>query len=141
MMSSVKAKDGFSIKTSFIIYATPDKVFEALTDTGIIAAWSGEIGVVENKAGGKFELFDGWVKGEVITFKPRKELSYTWKASEWSKNTPASIVKYTFKEHAAGTELFLEHTQLPSTEEADKHNSGWIDYVFEPLNDYFTSQL
>jgi hypothetical protein len=52
-----------------------------------------------------------------------------------------SIVKYTFKQHAAGTEVLLEHTQLPNAEEADKHNSGWIDYVFEPLNDYFTSQL
>ena len=140
-MSSVKSKEGFSIKTTFIIYAAPDKVFEALSDTGIIAAWSGEIGIVENKPGGKFELFDGWVKGEVLSYMPGKELSYTWKESEWSRNTPASIVKYTFKEHAAGTAIILEHTQLPSAEEADKHNSGWIDYVFEPLNDYFTSQL
>ena len=141
MMSSVKSKEGFSIKTSFIIYAVPEKVFEALTDTGIITAWSGEIGVVENKAGGKLELFDGWVKGEVLSFKPGKELSYTWKASEWSKNTLPSIVKYSLKEHAAGTEIILEHTQLPSAEEAEKHRNGWIDYVFEPLNDYFTSQL
>lgn len=140
-MSSVKTKDGFSIKTSFIIYATPEKVFEALTDTGIIAAWSGEMGIVDSKPGGKFELFDGWVNGEVLSYKPGKELSYTWKASEWSNNTPASIVKYTLRQHAAGTEVLLEHTQLPSAEEADKHNDGWIDYVFEPLNDYFTSQL
>ncbi len=138
-MSSVKTKDGFSIKTSFIIYSTPEKVFEALTDSGIIAAWSGELGVVESKPGGKFELFDGWVKGEVITYKPGKELSYTWKASEWSKNTHASIVKYIFKEHPAGAEVLLEHSQLPSAEEADKHYDGWIDFVFEPLNDYFTS--
>ena len=140
-MNNVKAKDGFSIKKSFVVYSTPEKVFEALTDTAIIAAWSGEIGIVENKPGGKFELFDGWAKGEVISYKPGKELSYTWKASEWSKNTQPSIVKYTFKEHAAGTEVFLEHNQLPSAEEADKHTDGWIDFVFEPLNDYFTSQL
>ena len=135
---SIKIKEGFTINTSFIIYATPDKVFEALTDSGIIAAWSGEMGVVENRSSGKFELFDGWVKGEVITYKPGKELSYTWKAKEWTKGTLPSIVKYVFKEHAAGTELFLEHTQLPSAEEAEKHHNGWIDYVFEPLNDYFT---
>lgn len=139
MMTKVTARDGFSIKTSFIIYSSPDKVFEALSDTSIIAAWSGEIGIVENKAGGRFELFDGWVKGEVISYHPGKELSYTWKASEWSKNTPVSIVKYTFKEHAAGTEIILEHSQLPSAEEAEKHRNGWLDFVFEPLNDYFTT--
>ena len=63
-MSSVKTKEGFSIKTSFIIYATPEKVFEALTDTGIIAAWSGEIGVVGNKPGEKFELFDEYFEAK-----------------------------------------------------------------------------
>jgi len=136
---SAKVKEGFAINTSFIIYATPDKVFEALTDTGIIAAWSGEIGIVENKSGGNFELFDGWVKGEVLSYKPGKELSYTWKAKEWSKGTLPSIVKYIFKEHAAGTELFLEHTHLPSADEVEKHYNGWIDFVFEPLNEYFTS--
>jgi uncharacterized protein YndB with AHSA1/START domain len=136
-MMREQVKD-FSIRMNYVVYASPDKVFEALTDPGIIAAWGGGLAVVENKTGGKFELFDGWITGEVISYKPGKELSYTWRPSEWNKKTPPSVVSYKFKEHPAGTEILLSHTELPSEEEAGKHKEGWVDYVFEPLNEYFT---
>jgi uncharacterized protein YndB with AHSA1/START domain len=135
----MKEKAGnFTIKDTYIVYSTPEKVFEALVDPGIIGSWGGGLAVVEGKAGGKFEYFDGWVSGEVLVFKPGKELSFTWKPSEWSKSTPASVVSCKFKEHKAGTEIVLTHSHLPTQEEADKHKEGWIDFVFDPLNDYFT---
>ena len=116
----MKENKDFSIKTTYIVYSTPDKVFEALTDSGVIAAWGGGLAVVEPEAGGRFEMFDGWITGEIITYKPGKELSYTWKPSEWNKKTAASIVHYRFKEHPAGTEIILSHTNLPDQSEADK---------------------
>lgn len=131
-------KKDFSIRTAYIVYAQPEKVFEALTDPGIIAAWGGGFSIVEHEEGGRFELFDGWAFGEVITFSPGKELSFTWKVKEWDRKTPASRVRYLFKAHPAGTEVVLSHTELPTQEEADKHAMGWVDYVFDPLNEYFT---
>lgn len=131
---------GFNFNTTYVVYATPEAVFEALTDPGIIGAWGGGISVIEEKTGGHFELFDGWVKGEVTHFTPAKELGYTWKPTEWDKRTPASNVHMKFTVHPAGTEVVLMHTGFPSQEEADKHGNGWIDYVFDPLNDYFVMQ-
>jgi len=131
---------GFSFKTNYIVYAKPEEVFEALTDTGIIAAWGGGMAVV-GKVGEPFEMFDGWVKGEVSAYNPGKELAYTWKPDEWHKNTQASVVQIHFMKHAAGTELLLDHSNFPDEEEASKHGNGWIDYVFDPLNDYFTGGL
>lgn len=127
-----------SIKLKYIIYAPPDKVFEALTDTAVLSKWGGN-GKVSLKEDGAIEMFDGWVKGKVLEFKPAKKLSYTWKPAEWDKKIPESIVEYILKEHQAGTEVILEHKDFPSQEEASKHKDGWVDYVFEPLNDYFTS--
>lgn len=136
----MKEKDsGFSLEMNYVVYASPEKVFEALTDTGIIAAWGGGIAVVENKSGGKFELFDGWASGEVLVYKPGKELSYTWRVSEWDKKTPASVVTFLLKAHPAGTEIILKHKEFPSQEEATKHKDGWVDFVFDPLNEYFTA--
>ncbi len=129
---------GFSFKTTYIVYASPEQVFEALTDPGIIGAWGGGNSVVSPEKGGHFELFDGWVKGEVTHYIPGKELGYTWKPAEWDKRTKASQVNMRFVKHSAGTDIVLEHTGFPSQEEADKHGNGWIDYVFDPLNDYFT---
>jgi uncharacterized protein YndB with AHSA1/START domain len=129
----------FSLKLTYIIYASPEKVFEALTDSAIIKKWSGESGKVSGEKGGPFELFGGWVKGEVLIYKPGKQLSYSWKPSEWDKKTAPSIVNYIFNAHKAGTEIILEHSGFPSAEESAKHHDGWIDFVFEPLNDFFTS--
>lgn len=127
-----------SWKTTYVIYAQPDEVFEALTDPGIIGAWGGGLSVLEPRIGGHFELFDGWVKGEVTHYQAGKELGYTWKPSEWDKKAKASSVHLKFMPHAAGTDVVLVHTGFPSQEEADKHANGWIDFVFDPLNDYFT---
>jgi uncharacterized protein YndB with AHSA1/START domain len=129
---------GFNYKTSYIVYATPEQVFEALTDAGIIAAWGGGLSVIEPKTGGHFEMFDGWVQGEVTAYQAGKELGYTWKPAEWDRRALPSNVYIRFNRHAAGTELFLEHTGFPDEEEATKHGNGWIDYVFDPINDYFT---
>jgi uncharacterized protein YndB with AHSA1/START domain len=137
-MNAVSPEKDYSVRTTYIVYASPEKVFEALTDSAIIAAWGGGLSVVEGKEGGHFELFDGWASGKVLSYKPGEELSYSWRISEWDKKTPHSLVHYFFKSHPAGTEIILTHTQLPSREEADKHSSGWIDNVFEPLNEFFT---
>lgn len=130
----------FSYKTTYVVYASPEDVFEALTDPGIIGAWGGGMSVIEEKIGGHFELFDGWVKGEVTHFSPGKELGYTWKPAEWDKRTKPSNVHIKLMKHPAGTDIVLTHTNFPSQEEADKHGNGWIDYVLDPLNDYFVMQ-
>lgn len=129
---------GFNFKTSYIVYAKPEQVFEALTDSGIIAAWGGGFAIVEPAIGGAFEMFDGWVKGEVTAYTPAKELGFTWKPEEWTSKTPATHVVMRLNAHSAGTELLLDHSGFPDQDEATKHGNGWVDYVFDPVNDYFT---
>lgn len=128
----------FLFRTTYVIYSDPVKVFEALTDPGIISSWGGGLSVVGNIVGETFEMFDGWVHGEIREFSPGKVLAYSWKPEEWDKKTKPSEVKLTFHKHPAGTEIVLHHSGFPDQHEADKHGNGWIDYVFEPLNDYFT---
>ncbi len=130
----------FSIKLNYVVYAEPDKVFEALTNSSILKKWGGN-GKVSDKVDGNIEMFDAWVKGKTLIYQPGKKLSYTWKPSEWDKKAEPSVVTYTLQKHKAGTEINLEHIDLPSVEEAAKHKDGWMDYVFEPLNEYFTSLL
>ena len=132
--------DSFTFKTTYIVYASPKEVFEALTDSGIIAAWGGGISVVENNVGGHFEWFDGDVEGQVTAFMPGQELGFSWKPVEWSKNTKPSQVTIKLNEHSAGTDLVLIHTDFPSQDIADRSGNGWIDFVLDPLNDYFVTQ-
>ncbi len=127
------------INLRYIIYGSPLDVFKALTDEEEIRKWSKAQGKLSQESGGVFEWFDGWVKGEVLEVKAPSLLIFTWKPSEWDKNTSFSQVKLEINRHQAGSLVGVNHTGFPNETELEKHEAGWIDYVFEPLNEYFTT--
>jgi uncharacterized protein YndB with AHSA1/START domain len=128
------------IKLSFVLPAGPDDVFIALTKPGIIKRWSGQSGMVELSVGGKMEMFDGWVKGVILECKPSRQLSYSWKTSEWPADTPETIVKYELTRLDGGTRVDLEHWGFPNDQEAREHEEGWHEYFFKPLQEYLAKQ-
>ncbi|MEK7631662.1 MAG: SRPBCC domain-containing protein [Patescibacteria group bacterium] len=115
--------------------ASPKDVFDALTNSKALAEWSGE-GSVSKKVGGLFTMFDGWVEGKVLTYKPGKELAYTWKTSEWPEAWATSEVRYAFTAVKNTTKITLIHSNLPNAKEAKDHKTGWVEHVFEPLEKY-----
>ena len=125
---------------SVTINAKPREVFDALTDAKTISRWSGQKGKVESTIGGKFEFFDGWVKGKVLAYKPGKLLAHTWLPDGWDKDSTSSIVKYTFATAKAGTKVTLKHTGFPNDKEQKEHHAGWTEHVFDPLKEFFESR-
>lgn len=128
-----------SFKLQIELPAPPTKVFDALTNARLISQWCGQQGKVDPKVGGKFEMFDGWVTGKVVEFKPWKALAYTWLPGDWPDGAEPSVVKYTFAATKKGTKLSLEHSHFPNETEKKNHKSGWTEYVFNPLKEFFTS--
>lgn len=125
----------FDLALEFILSAKPQRVMQLLTDAKLIRKWSGGEAVVENKVGGRFEMFDGWVKGEVLKTS-ENELTYTWKLSEWPEATRPTEVHYLLKADEAGTKVILKHTGFPNEEEMKSHKAGWTDYFFDPMEDF-----
>ena len=132
---------GYVISLKFILYAKPEQVFKTLTEPALIEKWSNAKGELQPKKDGKFTWFDDWAVGTVITAVPNESITFTWKSGEWAKNIKDSMVSIQLSGHKAGTEILLNHANLPSAEELKKHKNGWIDYVLDPLNDYFSMQL
>ena len=127
----------YSIEMTFHVNAAPDEVFELLTNQEKVAQWGGGKAIVEPKVGGKFEMFDGWVRGKVLDFKPGKSLSYSWRPDDFHKEWEDSVVSYQFapaKEE--GTNVKLNHHKLPNNAQAKNHEHGWNDQVFGPINDF-----
>lgn len=120
--------------------AKPAEVFQALTDSKEIQEWSGQRGKVEAKIGGKFEMFDGWVKGKVLAYQKGKSLSYTWVPEDWAKETVASIVRYSFSQTKSGTKVVLRHSGFPDEQQKKEHHGGWTEHVFDPLKGFFESR-
>jgi uncharacterized protein YndB with AHSA1/START domain len=125
----------FDLSLEFILSGKPERVMELLTDPVLIRKWSGGAAILENKPGGKFEMFDGWVSGVVLKT-GKLELSYTWKASDWPEETKPSEVHYLLKKDEAGTKVILHHTGFPNEKEMDSHKSGWTDFFFDPMEDF-----
>ena len=128
-----------SFKLTVSIATEPKNVFAALTESKQIALWSGQKGKVSPKAGGKFEMFDGWVKGKVLEFKPGKSLVYTWLPGDWPEYAEESVVKYTFAPSGKGTKIVLEHSNFPNATEKKNHRSGWKEFVLGPLKRNFST--
>jgi uncharacterized protein YndB with AHSA1/START domain len=125
----------FDLSLEFILSGKPARVMQLLTDPALIRKWSGEEAILENKEGGRFEMFDGWVKGEVLKT-GSNELAYTWKPSDWAEEVKPSEVHYLLKEDEAGTKVIIKHTGFPDEKERDSHKSGWTDFFFDPLEDF-----
>lgn len=125
----------FDLSLEFILSGKPKRVMQLLTDPVLIRKWSGGDAIVENKPGGRIELFDGWVKGEILKTSDN-ELAYTWKISEWGDEVPATEVHYLLKEDKGGTKVILKHTGFPNEEEMRSHKAGWSDYFFDPMEDF-----
>ena len=124
----------FDLKLEFLLSGKPERVMQLLTDPALIRKWSGEEGMAEPREGGKFEMFDGWVTGEVIKATD-SELVVTWLPGDWLDGKP-SEVHFLLKPHAAGTQLTLQHTGFPNEKERDSHKTGWADYYFDPMEDF-----
>ncbi len=119
----------------FTVSGKPQRVMQLLTDPVLIRKWSGGEAVFENKPGGRFEMFDGWVTGTVISV-GHNELAYTWKTSEWPEETKPTEVHYLLKADNGGTKVILRHTGFPNEDEMKSHKSGWTDFFFDPMEDF-----
>lgn len=125
----------YDLELEFTLSAKPERVMQLLTDPALIRKWSGEVGVVEPVVGGKVEMFDGWVKGQV-TKTGANELAYTWKTTEWPEEALPSEVHFFLKKDEAGTKVLLHHFGFPDEKERDSHRSGWTDFFFDPMEDF-----
>ncbi len=129
-----------SLSISVTIKASPAEVFDALTNTTAIRKWSGQAGTVGSTIGGKFEMFDGWVKGKVLAYARGKALSYTWLPDDWSEGAKPSVVRFSLSRAASGTKIVLKHSGFPDEQQKKEHRDGWTVHVFQPLKEYFVSR-
>jgi uncharacterized protein YndB with AHSA1/START domain len=97
----------FKPKTVYVTYiaATPEKVWQAVTDPAFTRAYFSGFAVdVEPKVGGAFRLLapDGSVhiEGEVVEWSPPARFSCTWKVVGMPgfRDLPACLVTYDFEQ-------------------------------------------
>ena len=121
-------------KKYFIISATPEELYLALTNPFTIQLWSGEEAVMSTEAGSEFSIFDGSIEGRNLEFEENKKIVQEWYFGEDEEED--SIVTLKLHSHPDGTSLEVKHTNIPD-EAYDDIVEGWNDVYFAGLEDFF----
>ncbi len=121
-----------SVKQTYVIHASIEQVWNALTRPKEIDRWGGGPAKMDEKAGTKFTLWGGEIYGKNIEIIKHKKLVQEWFAGKW---LAPSMVTFTLRAKGSATEVILLHTNIPDSEFKDIEE-GWKSYYMNPLKEY-----
>ncbi|MFA6060894.1 MAG: SRPBCC family protein [Taibaiella sp.] len=124
-------------KKYYIINASPEELYIALTNPDTIRLWSGEPAEMSTEPGTEFSLFDGSIEGKNLEFEEHKKIVQEWYFGE-EEETP-SIVTIKLHPHADGTSVELRHNNIPD-EAYEDMVEGWNDVYFEALSEFYDEE-
>jgi len=119
-------------KKYFIIPATPEEVYQALTNPLSIKIWTNEDAVMSIEPGSEFSLWEGSIVGKNLEFEENKKIVQQWYFGEHT----SSIVTIKLHDHPNGTSVELRHTNIPD-EDYDDIVEGWNEAYFGSLREFF----
>ena len=118
-----------SIKQTYEINASVDKVWDALVNPKTIDKWGGGPAKMNDQEGFEFEFWGGDIYGKNKEVIKNKKLVQDWFSGKWEK---PSIVTFLLESLEDNIKVELIHTDIPD-EEADDIEQGWKDYYMIPL--------
>jgi len=123
-----------TIERELLITASPETIWELLTDPRQIVRWMGQAATFDLRRGGQYELdvVPGHVAaGEFVEIDPPRRLVYTWgwKAADTLVPPGSTTVIFELLPRDGGTLLRFTHRDLPTPESAASHTQGWEHYL------------
>ena len=121
-------------KKYFIIPATPEELYAALTNPATIRLWTGEPAIMSTEPNSEFSLWDDSITGINLEFETGKKIVQQW---DFDDQEPPSIVTIKLHAHAQGTSVELRHTNIPD-EAYDDMIAGWSENYFGALMEFYS---
>jgi uncharacterized protein YndB with AHSA1/START domain len=127
--------ESISVARELAIAASPETVWELLTQEEEAVKWMGQSASFDLRPGGTYrvEVIPGnTARGEFVEIDPPRRLVYTWGWEPGSQSTVAagsSTIEFELTPHGDGTLLRFRHLDLPSTDAAESHSHGWDHYL------------
>ncbi|HTK22134.1 MAG TPA: SRPBCC domain-containing protein [Mucilaginibacter sp.] len=120
-------------KKYYLLPATPEEIYMALTNPLTIELWTGEEAVMSTEPGSEFSMWEGSIVGKNLEFEEGKKIVQQW---YFDGQPEASIVTIKLHHDKKGTSVELRHTNIPDAD-YDSFTEGWNDSYFGPLADFF----
>jgi len=145
-MATPQSQQETKLEIKHTCSASRERVFRAWTDPAELARWfhpsvdhSTLVPELDLRVGGAYRLEMHHKTGTIHrlygTYReinPPEKLVFSWR---WQPDGPESLVTLEFRDLSTTTEIHLTHEHLPSIEERDKHNHGWLGCL-DQLNKY-----
>ena len=121
-------------KKYYIIPASPEDVFAALTNPATLQLWTGERAEMSLEPGSEFSLWEDSIVGKNIAFEENRKLVQEWYFGEQAE---LSVVTIVLHPHKHGTSVELRHTNIPD-QDFDDIIEGWDTSYFGALQDFYS---
>lgn len=125
-----------NFKKYFIIPASPEELYRALTTEVTIRLWTGSLVEIDPIEGGEFSLWEGSITGRFIELSPYNKIVQEWYFGEQDEQ---SIVTLKLHEHKKGTSFEVNHTNIPD-EAYDEIVAGWEEEYVGSLIDFYEDE-
>lgn len=125
-------------KKYYIIPASPEEVYAALTNEATIRLWTGDEVEMTAIVGSEFSMWDGSIVGRIMELVPGKKIVQQWYFEDDHHTIPSLV---TFKLHAdkKGTSLEVRHTNIPE-EAYEDIVEGWDVTYMADLIDFYMDE-
>jgi activator of HSP90 ATPase len=120
-------------KKYYLLPATPQEIYTALTNPLTIELWTGDAAVMSTEPGSEFAMWEGSIVGKNLEFEEGKKIVQQW---YFDGQPEASIVTIKLHPDKKGTSAELRHTNIPD-QDYDSFAEGWDSSYFGPLADFF----
>jgi uncharacterized protein YndB with AHSA1/START domain len=129
-----------SIHQEAVIKASPEQIYEYLTNGEIFGAATEQPARVGDREGEPFSLFGGRVEGRQIDLVPAVRVVQAWRfggahPDAWEPGV-YSIVRFTLRPEGDATRFVIDHDGIPQ-EWQDHIEGGYPIFYQGPLTRYF----
>ncbi|MFZ4263498.1 SRPBCC domain-containing protein [Sphingobacterium sp. HJSM2_6] len=123
-------------KKYYIIPASPEELYRALTTEITIRLWTGDLVEIDPQIGGEFSMWDAAITGKFLELKPYQKIVQQWYFGEQEED---SIVTLKLHEHKKGTSLEVIHQNIPE-EAYEEIVEGWNDTYIASLLEFYEEE-
>ena len=118
------------------INAKAEKFYEAYLSSEGHTALTGSPARVDGTVDGDFTAWDGYIQGMFLELEKNKRIVQAWRTAEFPAEAEDSIVEILLEEDHGKTKMTINHSNIPEGQ-ADEYKTGWEDFYFKPMREYF----
>lgn len=122
-----------NLKKYFLIPATPEEVYKALTNELTIELWTNSPASFIAEPGTEFSMWDESINGRNLSFILNQQIEQEWYFGDQEE---PSVVLIKLHPDKKGTSVELLHTNIPDDDFEDIAE-GWNDSYFGSLKFFF----